>query len=323
LDKFDDTTDVLPDNDPEPKGGIPGFVLPLITAVVALLAGGVIGAVIVFLIVGLTKPEVVEVARNLTPEELEQVCSPLILEAFKELEEANGKVETLEARVSAKEMKVVELEDEMKRRSVRGAALVRELEEAKAELITLRAELEVAIQEKEALVIELEETVEELEKTQVELEDQKEETRVAQEDALANKWLAFTNDSQLEICEKGNRKKMGRCRSTVLTSIDPAFKERFHHCVRSGQATPSVHEATKNQRKGLEDLPEFSEYIDQEDKITKDWYVLLCDPTLPEAEGMVDDDDLPSKPIEEDDFDFDFEDLDLEDDEDDKRRRNR
>ena len=74
----------------------------------------------------------VEVPRELLEEELEAACAPYVLACLAPLEEAQDKVNALSSTVSEKEAKVKDLEIEMARRSVRGAALVRELEQAKA-----------------------------------------------------------------------------------------------------------------------------------------------------------------------------------------------
>jgi hypothetical protein len=97
---------------------------------------------------------------------------------------------------------------------------------------------------------------------------------------LNNKWARFLNDGQLEICEKGNRKKLGRCREeTEGALMSGSRRARFTHCVRSGQAMPSVKELEKDAA-----LPDFAEMINEDQKTTKGWYVLFCDPTLPEIE---------------------------------------
>jgi hypothetical protein len=139
-------------------------------------------------------------------------------------------------------------------------------------------------------VVELTQTKQQLAKTEEALVDQKEETTRAKEDALVNKWYRFINEAQLSICEKGNRKKLGACRETVEnTLMNNVRRDKFAHCVRSAQASPTVRELAKG-----ESLPDFSEMIDEEAKQTKGWYVLFCDPTLPEkTDGFLNEDHLP------------------------------
>ena len=90
---------------------------------------------------------------------------------------------------------------------------------------------------------------------------------------------AFAKDAQIAICEKGNRKALGKCRETVQEKVRK-YRVEFETCVRSGQAEPSLREADKG-----DELPEFAQWLDQDDKVTKGWYILLCDPSLPEAGG--------------------------------------
>jgi len=266
------------DLDPSPMGSrLPGFILPVITAVAALGAGAIVGAVAVWVL----KPaDIVEkqvmVPRDLTADELKLACTPLLEEMASNLDAANDKVTDLITQVKDKEQKVTDLQDEMARRGAKGAELRKQLDDAKAELETVKAQLKQALDEKEQLVVELKQTL-------ADLDTSRQETKVAKEDSLQNKWTAFVNESQLDICERGNRKKLGKCREDVI-GIMEAYKGRYEHCIKSGQEPPSVKEAEKD----MSSLPNFSEYLNQDDKIVKDWYIMLCDPNLPEAAGFAD-----------------------------------
>ena len=273
----------------EPEAGVTDAIVPFATALVAFAGGIVVGGGLMFFI-NQANPTEVLVPRDLTEAELQAACAPSVADKARDLEEAHEKVRNLSADVATKEAHVAELEAEMAKRADRGRALVAELERAKEELATMKVQLEEATAEKERLFEELTVTTAKLEETEEALEEQIVKTERAQEDALTNKWYRFINDSQLEICERGNRKKLGKCRETIQAKLtDPVRRDKFAHCVRSRQATPVVREIEK----GAE-LPEFAEWIDQEDKITKDWYVDLCDPTLPEAEdGFWDEEHLP------------------------------
>lgn len=300
------STDEEDDLDYLPKGdSMPSWFLPAATSVAALMVGAMFGVVLGYMV---TPNTLVEVPRELTQEELTAACSPFVIEKTDQLEKAQDKVQTLTGTVSEKAAKVKNLEDEMKRRSVRGVALVRELEQAQNELLEAKVALQVAQEEKNQLLDELKETVIELEKTETELVEQKQKTEYAKEDALTNKWFRFINDAQLEICERGNRKKLGKCRETIeALLLDPDIRDQFTHCVRSGQATPGAHVIEKKQS-----LPEFSRWLNQEDKIVRDWYLLMCDPTLPERkDGFLNEDHLPKGAAtqKKDDFNF-LEDLD-------------
>jgi len=264
-------------------------VLPFATAIASLALGALLGGVVGWM----AKPAEqlqVQVPRELNASELEAACAPAIAETANELEAANERVAVLTRDVATKEARVQELETEMSRRAERGRALVVELEAAKKELAELKIQLAQAEEDKKRLVAELNETVEQLQKTERALEEQVALTERAKEDALTNKWYRFLNDAQLTICEKGNRKRLGRCRDSVLAALKaPEVQDRFAHCVRSLQATPSVHEITRAD----DTLPEYAQYLNEDDKVVKGWYLLLCDPTLPEADGFLNEEHLP------------------------------
>lgn len=271
------------DDSPGTGAALAAWVMPMITVltalVIGLLAGGILGFI---LFRGEATTQIVQ--QELTNEELDALCAvkvdEAVGEAADELTVAQERVATLQDDVFTRERQVAELEAEMTRRASRGRALASEVEElraeletARAELTTLKAELASAVEEKEALFVQLRFTEEQL-------AEQRVETSVAREDALSFKWQTFVTASQLEVCEKGGRRRMGRCRETVTASI-AAFRTEFEHCIRSGQEMPGLQEAERN----TETLPMFAKWIDQDERVTRDWYVLLCDPTLPEADG--------------------------------------
>jgi hypothetical protein len=268
--------------------------LPLMTGAVALAIGGLLGLAVGWVAKPAEKVEV-SVPRDMTAEELLAACLPAMQKNATELEEAQNKVVFLTKEVDDREARVVELEAEMARRSDRGRSLVAELEQAKRDLEEARAELEVVKADRERLVVELTQTKEQLAETEGALTTQKGLTERAKEDALVNKWYRFIHTAQLEVCDKGGRNKLGNCREDLQAALmtNPR-RDKFAHCVRSGQATPMVREMSKG-----ESLPDFSEMIDEEQKPTKGWYVLFCDPTLPEkSDGMLNEEPLPPTPAE-------------------------
>jgi hypothetical protein len=257
---------------PSSGPGVVAVAMPMLTAVIALGAGLLVGGLATWVLLGFREPEIQiqQVKRELTPEELAAACAPLAEPLKTELDQVNERVLGLQTRVVDKEREIAELEAEMKRRGAKGAEMARQLESAKKELASLQTRLDLAEKEKEALQVELTET-------KVALADQKVRTHLAKEDALDYKWRDFVGLAQLEICERGNRKKLGQCRETVQANLGGLWRDKFAHCVRSGQAVPSVRELQK-----AEVLPPYSQFINEEDKRTKGWFVMLCDPTLPE-----------------------------------------
>lgn len=231
-----------------------------------LVAGLALGAALMWMF---SSDTAVEVQRAPTAEELAAACTPVDANAD-ELSVAQGKVATLERDVAEQERRVHELEGEMARRSDRGKSMVAEFEKMKTELAETKQALVVAQQEKEQLLVKLQQTEAELAVTTKQRD-------VAKEDALYNRWTDFLKNAQLEICDKGNRKKLGNCRETVeATLMTDSRQSQFSHCIRSGQAAPMVLEQEGNT------LPAYAQMIDEEQKQTKGWMVIFCDPTLPE-----------------------------------------
>ncbi|MBW1877035.1 MAG: hypothetical protein JRI25_00840 [Deltaproteobacteria bacterium] len=264
----------LDEDDDSPRSGLAAIVLPFGTALVALAVGALVGGVIVGLMP--RKTNLVEVSKDLTNEEIDALCAPKVAEAADDLETATEKVRTLEAQISAKERQVKTLESEMSRRYTKGEELVAQLKSARAELSVLEERLDTAIDEKEELMVLLR-------KTEVALEDQVIKTELAKDEGLIFKWRSFVGLAQLQICEKGARRKMGRCRETVAAAMDSTVRSGFEACLESGQEIPTLVEAEKG-----EDLPAFSQWIDQDSRQTRGWYIRLCDPTLPEPDQFQD-----------------------------------
>ena len=225
--------------------------------------------------------EVVEVTR--APSEAEIAAALEAREADQdELSLAQIRVAELERESAEKERKVHELEARMARGAEVGKALRAELEQVKAELEETKVALAEAEEEKEELLVALKETTEMLEQTEEELEVTKVQRDNAREDALFNRWQDFLHSAQLEICDKGNRKRLGNCREAVMTSLGtPERRDAFAHCLRSGQAQPVVAELDKDVT-----LPEFASMLDEDTRQVRGWFVDMCDPTLPERNDI-------------------------------------
>lgn len=256
--------------------GLAAWLLPFGTSFLALAVGALIGAGVMAMIP--RQPTLVEISKDLTNEEIDALCAPKVDEAVADaagdLEEAQGRVRTLEAQVDAKQREVERLEADMERRAEKGSALAGELERARGALRTLETELERAIEEKETLMVELR-------RTEVALEEQEAKTDLAKEESLVFKWRSFVGYAQLEVCDKGLRRRMGRCRETVAAAFDREIRREFERCLKSGQEMPTVGEVDRPRR---DELPAFAVWIDQDERVTRGWYVQLCDPTLPEPD---------------------------------------
>jgi len=260
-------------------------------AAIAVL--GAVGAVTTLVGFGagwvLKSPEQVEVARAPTEAELDAACADEVAPVEDELTEAQSRVAQLERETAEKEGKVRDLEARIARGAEVGKEMRAELERLKGELAETQEALRVAEEEKKVLLAELTETKVELEETQVALGEARTERDEAREDALYNRWTDFLKEAQLQICDKGNRKKLGNCREEVMAALAvDARRDAFAHCIRSGQAEPVVLELEKGQ-----DLPAYAAMLDEDVRQVRGWYVEMCDPTLPErtdaplAEGRI------------------------------------
>lgn len=268
--------------------------LPIVTAIVGALAGLGMGFALGW---GL-KPALVSDAQvaqmpleAFTPDQIQFKCGQIKGE---ELENANARIRLLEDEKKTFERRVkalqAELEDVASKPApvegsrsgavaARALQVQKELEEARRQLADVRTQLDAAQEEKRQLQAALATTTRQLQQTEVALEQQVGMTEEARENALGQAWWRFLGEAQLEICERGNRKKLGRCREEVEAHLQTgSLRRAFAHCVRSRQATPNVAKIERGAS-----LPMFAQFLGEDSRVTKDWYVQLCDPTLPEA----------------------------------------
>ncbi|MEN0062689.1 MAG: hypothetical protein AAGA48_11100 [Myxococcota bacterium] len=272
------------DND-EPVDSEGGGTPTVLVGAVALAIGAIAGILIGFVSGSQMTPEP---APEPEPEDAVAVVEDT---GEKEVEDdlslAQQRVAGLEREVAEKQREVTELQAEMTRRREKGTELVARLKTIKTELANAKSELKKAVREKEGLLKELRLTEDQLQQTRVQRD-------VAREDALFNRWQDFLKGSQLEICDRGSLKKLGKCRESSLAALStPVRRDRFAQCVRSGQAAPVVMKLEKG-----EAMPDFSEMINEEDKVTRGWMIVFCDPTLPEKKmGRLAEGHLPGAAI--------------------------
>ena len=200
--------------------------------------------------------------------ELYGQCEPLQGSERERFLEAQTRVESLRTEIAVKEEEITHLEKKAKE----NVALKKELEVRKQELVQLKTALDVAEKERadlaERLQISLQETT-----------TARAETHAAQQETLVFRWEEFKANAALTICERGSRSRLERCRETVLAAMNDERGDRYRECIRRGGAVPQLRE----RQKGEKDLPAFAESLGADDRTTRDWYVLFCDPTLPEA----------------------------------------
>ncbi len=209
-----------------------------------------------------------------------------VVETNGKLEEAGKKVSDLQTQVEGKEGEIKVLELKVKKAAGKSAALQKELEEKKAELATLQAALDTALAEKAQLERDLEVSREETATAKQETATARQETEDARNDWVDAKWSTFTARAQVDICDVRWKSKLRKCKEDVATALEAGDRSaRFKQCVVSGQATPRLVMVEKKQKDF--ELPEWSEWFDEESSFTKQkWYIVFCDPTLPEAKGV-------------------------------------
>jgi hypothetical protein len=259
--------------------------MPIVTAIVGALAGLGLG----FGLGWALKPDPAPqeaAAAAFTADQITFKCGQVRGE---ELANANERIRLLETERESFRARVATLEAQLQRpapsvsTTPRAAdaqiAVRRELDEARRQLARVQAELSRAQAEKQQLQEALVATTARLEQTETALVEQVGRTEAAIDEAVGQTWWRFVGEAQLEICERGNRKKLGRCREEVQAALQVAeVQAAFTRCVRSGQARPAVEELEKGAS-----LPRNARYLDESSRVTRDWVVRLCDPTLPEA----------------------------------------
>ncbi len=200
--------------------------------------------------------------------ELYGQCEPLQGSERERFLEAQNRVETLRTEVALKEEEIARLE----KKATENVALKKELEVRKQELVQLKTALDAAEKEREELA----------ERLQISLQETsvaRAETHAARRETLAVRWEEFKASAALTVCEKGSRGRMERCRQAVLAAMTPERERRYLECVRRGQAVPQLRE----RQKGEKEIPVVAEWLDPENRYTDEWYILFCDPSLPEA----------------------------------------
>ena len=98
-------------------------------------------------------------------------------------------------------------------------------------------------------------------------------------ESTINLWGAFVSDAKTKICDRGTKKRHQKCYAAVEGAMNSQISGRFKVCVDTYQSVPVL----RKQKKG-DPMPRHSQRLSEDNKFTKKgWYILFCDPTLPEA----------------------------------------
>ena len=98
-------------------------------------------------------------------------------------------------------------------------------------------------------------------------------------ESTTNLWSAFLANAKVKICNRGTKKRHEKCNEAVTEALANQMRARFTVCVDTYQSVPVLKQAVKGDA-----MPRYSAKLSENNKFTKKgWYVLFCDPTLPEA----------------------------------------
>ena len=178
------------------------------------------------------------------------------------------------------------------------------------QIATLQIQLAAAEQERDELKVELQETLVELKKQVKKTQKFKAKAKKYKAQSTANLWTAFKAQAKVKGCDRGSRKRHEKCHEAFNLSMTEKVEQRFYNCVDTYQAVPVLRKVN-----GGEELPPYSAYLSSESRFTKNWAIIFCDPTLPEARDRdLDDEPVKSEPVysPDDEMNLDF-DLNLDD----------
>ena len=172
-------------------------------------------------------------------------------------------------------------------------ALEAELRSMETELIETRARLAESEETNRKLEVALATTTEALTRSNEALEEREEElaeARTALDDARADLsaarkfvevagWRELVSQAKIAMCQKGSARAISSCHERAVEVIRP-FESVVKACLRSGQAAPTLRSSLADGR-----IPSHAVRLD--DRKADGLYVLLCDPTLPEARALL------------------------------------
>ncbi len=212
--------------------------------------------------------------------ELEVLCATSADAAHPEqLREAQAQVDTLVTALKSKEDELSEALAKVETSADARDAMVAKARSLEKDVFALRGQLGQAKDERDRLLEELRTTVEKLD-FQVQATDAaRAEVVVWQGRSTSEQWRGFVAESKNQVCVRGTAKRVEGCQEAVEGVFSPDLRTRYVACLEAGSAKPSLGRLEKGQS-----LPAFAVSFPEDRRFPdKGWYVLLCDPTLPEA----------------------------------------
>jgi len=259
--------------------------LPLPAVVVAVVAASAIGCVLGFAARYLTEtPEPVKlepqiIQQQLSADELAKLCEPEFKDERQTLIDAQAKVKSLESELDAKNKELVQLKADAEKNSANREEAIKRWRAKEKEISDLKTELETAKKDRDDYMVQLQTTIRQLNTEIAARKEAEAKADYFQNESTEASWGGFISNAKVEICDRGTKKRHEKCHEAVDASMTPAIKEKFATCVNSYQAVPVLKQLEKK-----ETLPTFAESLPDDNKFTnKGWYILFCDPTLPES----------------------------------------
>ena len=256
--------------------------LAIAAILLGLIAGTIGHSIFSEPVVVIPPPEVIK--EELTETELRALASDLIATEQDRAQQAIERVQTLQEELAFKEAEL----EKFKKAKTKNAARRSQLQE---EIAFLQIQLAAAEEERETLRKELKQTIKELDFQVVQTKKFKRKAKQYKMESTTNLWGAFLANSKIKICDRGSRKRHEKCHSAVEEALSSQMRGRFTVCVDTYQSVPVLKQAQRD-----EPLPRYASRLNEENKFTKKgWYVLFCDPTLPEAgDKDLQGDDVPT-----------------------------
>lgn len=259
-------------------------VVPFMSTIVSLLFGMVIGGTIGWYANG--EQGLGSVMGGTSLADLRDVCQPVVAEQKTRLSEIREELTSVQGLVTMREAEVADLRAQLEQPGITieaAAELQEQLEVASIGLAEAKLEVSSLQRTKDKLVDQLAAAQARIEETEADLEAEaairdalQSERSTLVEQAITQRWFRMITEAQLDICERGGRRRTEACRAAVVNELK-GIRRQFVHCLRSNQAVPSVQEVGRGDR-----IPSHAKLLDADDKFLSGWYVQLCDPTLPE-----------------------------------------
>lgn len=251
------------------------FLMIAIATLVGVVGGTVSNEMFSEPVVIMPPPEVIK--EELTEAELRMLAEDLLATESEKADEAMSRVKTLQEELAAKESELNKLRGDKAQSSERRSRLSEEIS-------FLRVQLASAEEERDTLRKELKQTLKELDFQVAQSQKFKRKAKRYKMESTTNLWSAFLANSKVNICDRGSRKRHEKCHAAVEEALSSQMRSRFTVCVDTYQSVPVLKQMGKS-----DSIPKYSVRLSKDNKFTKKgWYVLFCDPTLPEAS----DDDL-------------------------------